>query len=197
MYRRERSSKSAQWWPDQRLRAGVSTSIRRLAPSYYRIHTIKDGTGISIVGGAEPLGKAAANGCQFRTRRCGVAHVCHRRAAPVGDPQRQKQCALPLRPYSRGRECGVRALYVWRPGERRPCSAGSSFCRSIALPPSAVRWHAALARFWASPNMLGATSEACLIRRAPRHGIGRGRFTSVPRISFVVRTSCEDPLLAD
>jgi len=68
---------------DQRLRAGVSSSIRRLAPSYCRIHTIKDGTGISIVGGAEPLGKAAASGCQFRTRRCGVAHVCHRRAAPV------------------------------------------------------------------------------------------------------------------
>ena len=36
---------------------------------------------------------------------------------------------------------------VWRPGERRPCSAGSSFCPSIALLPSAVHWRAASARF--------------------------------------------------
>jgi hypothetical protein len=46
---------------------------------------------------------------------------------------------------------------VWA-GERRLCSAGSSFCLSIALLPSVVLWRAALARFWASQNMLGATS---------------------------------------
>jgi hypothetical protein len=28
----------------------------------------------------------------------------------------------------------------------------------LALPPSAVPWHAALVRFWASPNVLGATA---------------------------------------
>src|SRR5215472_4257345 len=33
-----------------------------LVPGYFRLQTIKDGAGISIVGGAEPLGKAAANG---------------------------------------------------------------------------------------------------------------------------------------
>jgi hypothetical protein len=36
--------------------------------------------------------------------------------------------------------------------------AGSIFSLSIALPPSAVPWHAALVRFWASPNVLGATA---------------------------------------
>ena len=43
---------------------------------------------------------------------------------------------------------------------QRLCSAGSSFCRSIALPPSAVHWPAVLVPFSASPNMLGATSAA-------------------------------------
>ena len=41
---------------------------------------------------------------------------------------------------------------------RRLYSVGSCFYPSIALPPSALHWRAASARFWASPNMLGATS---------------------------------------
>jgi hypothetical protein len=49
---------------------------------------------------------------------------------------------------------------VWKPGEHRLYSAGSSFCPSIALPLWAVHWPAAPARFRASPNMLGATSAA-------------------------------------
>ena len=36
---------------------------------------------------------------------------------------------------------------VWKLGERRLYSAGLSFCPSIALPPSAVHWPAASARF--------------------------------------------------
>ena len=41
--------------------------LRRLARCYFEIQTVKDGMGILIVGGAEPLGKEAAHGCQFGT----------------------------------------------------------------------------------------------------------------------------------
>src|SRR5262249_1599230 len=51
----------------------------------------------------------------------------------------------------------------WRPGERGLCSAGLRLCPSIALPPSAARWHAALGRFWASPNTLGTTLAALFL----------------------------------
>src|SRR5262249_2656646 len=70
----------------------------------------KDGTGISIVDGAEPLCEAAANGCQLRTCRCRAAHVLPQTGRAGGDSQRQGQCTLPLRPYSGGRECSVRVL---------------------------------------------------------------------------------------
>ena len=55
-------------------------------PRYFQIQTIKDGAGTSIIGGAEPLGKAATNHCQFRTRRGDAAHVLPQTGGAGGDP---------------------------------------------------------------------------------------------------------------